>query len=46
LFDNSDEGADFCIFSSWLAALAGGKLNEKDEKNVGAFGDHVMQAVR
>jgi hypothetical protein len=46
LFDNSDEGADFCIFSSWLAALADGKLTENDEKNVGAFGDHVMQAVR
>jgi hypothetical protein len=45
-FDSSDEGADFCVFSSWLAVLADGKVGEKDEKNVGAFGDHVMQAVR
>jgi hypothetical protein len=46
LFDSSDEGADFCDFSSWLAVLTDGKVGEKDEKNVGAFGDHVMQAVR
>jgi hypothetical protein len=48
LFDGSDasEGADFCIFSSWLAVLADGKVSENDEKNVGTFGDHVMQAVR
>src|SRR6266436_5912838 len=45
-FDNSDEGADFCIFSSWLAVLADGKATENDEKTVGAFRDHVMQAVR
>jgi hypothetical protein len=45
-FNSSDEGADFCVFSSWLAVLADGKVGEKDEKNVGAFGDHVMQAVR
>ena len=46
LFDDSDEGADFCIFSSWLAVLADGKVSESDEKLVGTFGDHVMQAVR
>jgi len=46
LFDGSDEGADFCIFSSWLAVLADGKVSENDEKNVGTFGDHVMLAVR
>ena len=45
LFDGSDEGADFCIFSSWLAVLADRKVSENDEKNVGTFGDHVMQAV-
>ena len=46
LFDSSNEGADFCIFSSWLAVLVDGKVSEKDEKNVGAFSDRVMQAVR
>ena len=45
LFDSSNQGADFCIFSSWLAVLADGKVSEKDEKNVGTFGDHVMHAV-
>ena len=43
LFDGSDEGADFCIFTSWLAVLADGKVSENDEKNVGTFGDHVMR---
>jgi hypothetical protein len=46
LFDSLDEGADFCIFLSWLAVLADRKASENDEKNVGAFEEHVMQAVR
>jgi len=46
LFDSSDEGADFCIFLSWLAVLADGKVSENKEKNVGTFRDHVMQAMR
>ena len=45
LFDSSNQGTDFFIFSSWLAVLSDGNVSEKDEKNVGAFGEHVMHAV-
>ena len=30
LLDSSDQGTDFCIFSSWLAVLADRKVSEKD----------------
>jgi len=44
-FENSNLGSDFCIFSSWLAAISDGKVSESERKNIGTFRDHVKQAV-
>jgi hypothetical protein len=38
-------GANFCIFPSWVAGLANGKVSKEDERHIGSLFENIMAAV-